>query len=99
MSHPALQRRFGALHDTAGDRRTFHGEIVTEDASLETELAAQHIFEPYLGEPRRSRIDLGINDMCGHHCSKAEINHLPERNKVAQLDVGVAALVYRDIQM
>ena len=94
-----IQRGFRALHDAARDSRAFHAQIVAEDAALETQLAAQDIFQPDRREPRRTAVHFWIDHMRRHHRSQTIVHHLPERNQVAHLDIDELALVNRNIQM
>ena len=86
------------MHVTAGDIGAFHGQIVTEDHSVKTELVAQHLLQPELREPHGVRINGREGNVCRHNAAQL-VCQGHKRHQIALAELRPITVIYRCFQM
>src|SRR5690554_3136799 len=78
---------------------SLHAQIVTENNTVKVQPLPQHLLQPIIGEPRRCRTDLAVNNMCRHYAIKTALDQCGEWSQVLLLNFGHAALVHRKFKV
>ncbi|MNZ73174.1 hypothetical protein D3C78_915790 [compost metagenome] len=86
------QRRLDSTGRVTDHMGTGHGQVVTEDHPIETQLAAQDVLQPAPGETGRLVVDLWIDHMGRHHRRQLP-TQTSERHQIGRADLLQAALI------
>ena len=93
-----MQRRLDATGSIANHMGTSHGQVITEDHTLETQLATQDVLQPAPRETSRAGVYLRVDNVGWHDCCQLFAQAL-ERNQILCTNLIQSALVYRNRHM